>query len=355
MVDEDLAATDPSPEEMSTAASQAPVMRSQGHRDEVEVQYPPSSTSHYQEKIDNKRNLLEQLQRLQQQMEDLFGKVQQTDEQAQNTQQQLLDPIEKILRTSREMDQHHTEQIQRMTQLSDLQTQQFEAVLQTLQLQSEEMMGQADQRTQQIKEEQQFMQLLQHLFVEILNKVQQLDQHNQQLGIIRQELQQTSQRTHASQYQLRQEIRQVQQKLQQTEQQAQQPQQPQYQHLFEEPQRTVQQLLKDAPRRFLAFFETNQRVIRWKDIQLCFKNPLYVMYGEDVVLPLTGDNHEDGSLGRRPKGPKYSDIINTTGLATTTTTTTTTTTPIIISATPGSGAPAAIGIIQHDHTNARGL
>ncbi|KAK3815416.1 MAG: hypothetical protein J3Q66DRAFT_344709 [Benniella sp.] len=255
MVAGDLAATDPSPEAPSTAASQAHVVCSQGHRDEMGVQWPFSSISHYQEKTDN-RNLLEQLQQLQQQMEDLLGKVQQTDEQAQNTQQQLLDPIEKILRTSREMDQHHTEQIQRMTQLSDLQTQQFEAVLQTLQLQSEEMMGQADQRTRQIREEQQFMQLLHHLFVEILHKVQQLDQHNQQLGIIRQDLQQTSQRTHASQYQLRQEIRQVQQKLQQMEPQAQQSQKSQYQHLFDEPQHTAGQQWKDVSRIFLANFDT---------------------------------------------------------------------------------------------------
>jgi len=254
LVDGDLVATDPSLEALCTAASQAPL---EGPRDEIGVQWPSPSTSRYQEKTDNKRNMLEQLQQLQQQMEDLLGKVQQNGEQAQSTQQQLLDPIEKILRTSREMDQHHTEQIQRMTQLSDLQTQQFEAVLQTLQLQSEEVMGHADQRTQQIKEEQQFMQLLQHLFVEILDKVQQLDQHNQQLGIIRQDLQQTSQRTHASQYQLRQEIRQVQQKLQQMEPQAQQSQQSRYQHLFDEPQRTVQQQLKDVSLRFLACFDTS--------------------------------------------------------------------------------------------------
>jgi hypothetical protein len=39
--------------------------------------------------------------------------------------------------------------------------------------------------------------------------------------------------------------------------------------------------------------KSNQRVIRWTDIQRCFKNAHYVMHGEDMVLSLTDDNLEE--------------------------------------------------------------
>ncbi|KAK3815420.1 MAG: hypothetical protein J3Q66DRAFT_389258 [Benniella sp.] len=39
--------------------------------------------------------------------------------------------------------------------------------------------------------------------------------------------------------------------------------------------------------------KSNQRVIRWTDIQRCFKNAHYVMHGEDVVLSLTDGDLED--------------------------------------------------------------
>jgi len=39
--------------------------------------------------------------------------------------------------------------------------------------------------------------------------------------------------------------------------------------------------------------KTNQRVIRWKDIQQRFKDAQFIMNGEDTVLFLTDDDLEE--------------------------------------------------------------
>jgi hypothetical protein len=39
--------------------------------------------------------------------------------------------------------------------------------------------------------------------------------------------------------------------------------------------------------------KSNQRVVRWKDIQQCFKDAQYVIHGNDAVVFLTDDDLEE--------------------------------------------------------------
>lgn len=196
LVHENLEAINPSLEVVPAADNQALVVRSQGHLGvKADEWLLASNTSHSQERTRNETTLQEQLHLLRQQMEDALGKMQQTDEQAQSTQQRLQDQIDKILQSSEQMDRQHIDEVQRMMQQSDLHTRQFEEVLQTMQQHNEEMMEQFDQKAQvfqqqthatqhqleQIKQEHQFLQLLQSLFEEILQKIQQPDQLKQHL------------------------------------------------------------------------------------------------------------------------------------------------------------------------------
>ncbi|KAK3815417.1 MAG: hypothetical protein J3Q66DRAFT_209480 [Benniella sp.] len=214
MVSKNLVATGSRPEVMSATDSQALVVHPQSRLADMAVQWlSASSTGRNQEEADNKTTLQEQLQQLQQQMKDVLEKLQQTDEQTQGTEHRLQDQIDKILQTSERMDREHIEVTQRLTELSGVQ--QPQEVLQTLQQFKKEITEQFNQKTQvfqqqthdilsqleQKKQEQQFLQLLQHLFEEILRKVQQPDQLKQQVDMVQQEIQQTSQQEQTSQRQ----------------------------------------------------------------------------------------------------------------------------------------------------------
>jgi len=111
----------------------------------------------------------EQLRQLQQQIEGVLVKAQQTDRQTQHTQQEMQDQIDKILQTLHQMGRQHIEEAQRMTQLSGLYTKQFEDVGRKIHQLNQEIED-SRQQTQDTRVQ------AQHQKDNILHKIQEMDQ-----------------------------------------------------------------------------------------------------------------------------------------------------------------------------------
>ncbi|KAF9363659.1 hypothetical protein BGX34_003592 [Mortierella sp. NVP85] len=130
----------------------------------------------------------------------------------------------------------------------------------------------------------------------ILGKIQQTNQQAQQI-------QQQMQQLQSTQLQMKDEIDTTRQTLQQLDRQTQSPVRKQHLEETQQPDEHSQatQRVGEASQRRTQWTDyickTNQRVIRWKDIQQRFKDAQFVMNGEDTVLFLTGDDLEDISSG----------------------------------------------------------
>ncbi|KAF9353440.1 hypothetical protein BGX34_011565 [Mortierella sp. NVP85] len=168
--------------------NQALVVRSQGHTATVAVQRIPStSAGHYQQGIGDNVTLQEQLHQLQQQIEGILGKMQQTDQQTQYTQQQIQDQVDKILQSLQQTDRQHAEDTQRMMQQLDLHRQQLEGVLRTTKQQLDHQIEMVQQKTQLLEQDTQnthqqmcdIWQQAQQQMDRFLNNIQELGQKAQ--------------------------------------------------------------------------------------------------------------------------------------------------------------------------------
>ncbi|KAF9353438.1 hypothetical protein BGX34_011563, partial [Mortierella sp. NVP85] len=165
--------------------NQALVVRSQGHSAAIAVQrLPNTGASHYQQETGNNVTLQEQLHQLQQQIEGILGKMQQTDQQTQHTQQQTQDQIDKILQSLQQTDRQHTEDTQRMAQQLDLHRQQLEEIRHTSQQQIQEQIEMVQEKMQQLNQAtQDSRQQMQQQLDRVASDIQQLDhkaQHSEQ-------------------------------------------------------------------------------------------------------------------------------------------------------------------------------
>jgi len=166
--------------------NQALVVRSQGQSAAIAVQrLPNTSAGHYQQETGNNVTLQEQLHQLQQQIEGILGKMQQTDQQTQHAQQQIQDQIDKMLQTLQQTDRQHTEDTQRKAQQLDLHREQLEETQHTSQQQMQEQIEMVQEKTQQLDQDTQdsrqqmhdIRQQAQQQMDKVQNNVQQLEQH----------------------------------------------------------------------------------------------------------------------------------------------------------------------------------
>jgi len=168
--------------------NQALVVRSQGHTAAVAVQrLPNTSASRYQQETGDSVTLQEQLHQLQQQMEGVLGKIQQTDQQTQHAQHQTQDQIDRILQTLQQTNRQLTEDAQRMTQQLDLHRQELEEVQHTSQQQLQKQIEMVQQKTQQLDQDSQdsrqqmqdIRQQAQQQIDKVFSNIQELDQKAQ--------------------------------------------------------------------------------------------------------------------------------------------------------------------------------
>ncbi|KAF9350000.1 hypothetical protein BGX34_001458 [Mortierella sp. NVP85] len=127
------------------------------------------------------------LQQTDQRMEQVHARIQQTDQQGEHTQQQIQHQIEQILQTLQQTDRQHMEEVERIVQQLDLRRQQLEESLQISQQQAKQHIEATQQKIQQLDREtqgsrqqmQDIRQQTQRQIDNLLLDVQQLNQNAQ--------------------------------------------------------------------------------------------------------------------------------------------------------------------------------
>ena len=128
--------------------NRALVVRSQVHPPAIVVQQLPNTSPDQYQQGGTGNNAT-----LQQQIEGILGKMQQTDQQIQHTQQQMQDQNDKILQTLQQKDRQHTEETQRVTHEMNLHKQQLEMALYASQQQQQMQFEAFRQKIQQLDEQ----------------------------------------------------------------------------------------------------------------------------------------------------------------------------------------------------------